>query len=343
MTDRKWYEETGTQNDIAISTRVRLARNLEEYPFPEYLTAAQQKELNEIVKMAAIGGDNPFGFKYIDMEKTGQVQAISMAEQRITSPEFSLGRAGRGVLLTSDNSVSVMLGEEDHIRIQVMKSGFELEEAYRIADEVDDLLGENLRFAFSGELGYLTQCPTNLGTGMRASVLLHLPGLKAKGQINRLAATVSKLGLTIRGAYGEGSEPKGDFYQLSNQVTLGISEENAIQNLKAITVQIINQERTAQRELMENERFEDNIWRAYGILTNTRTIDSEEFMSLISLVMIGVSQGIFSVNSDRINKLIMEVQPATLAIFDENAKYAGERDRLRAKIVRATLKGDTEE
>ena len=338
MSNNKWYAQTGEQNDIVISTRIRLARNLAQYPFPAYLSASEQKQVNSVIIKAFEDIDPNSQLRIIDMERVDQTAAISMAEKRITSPEFSLNRTGKSLIVTDDDSVSIMLGEEDHIRLQVMRAGLDLETTFKIANDIDDKLSERLTFAFSEELGYLTQCPTNLGTAMRASVLLHLPALRQRGMMNRLASTVSKLGLTIRGAYGEGSDTKGDFYQLSNQVTLGISEENAILNLKSITMQIINQERTARRELMENERFEDNVWRAYGILSNARILNSSEFMSLISLVMVGASQGLFALDNSLANRLLFETQPATLATLEQNARYAAERDRLRARIVRSTLK-----
>ncbi|MBR5272362.1 MAG: protein arginine kinase [Clostridia bacterium] len=338
MNNNKWYAQVGEQNDIVVSTRIRLARNLAQYPFPAYLTPSEQKQVNTVIINAFKEIDTEKNLRFIDMEKVDQTAAVSMAEKRITSPEFSLNRAGKSLIVTNDDSVSIMLGEEDHIRLQVMRAGLDLETTFSIASGIDDKLSEKLTFAFSEELGYLTQCPTNLGTAMRASVLLHLPAIRQRGMMNRLASTVSKLGLTIRGAYGEGSDTKGDFYQLSNQVTLGISEENAIQNLKSITLQIINQERAARRELMENERFEDNVWRAYGILTNARILNSSEFMSLVSLVMIGASQELFPIEKNLINKLLFETQPATLATIEQNARYAAERDRLRARIVRSTLK-----
>ncbi len=338
MNSNKWYTQTGEQNDIVISTRIRLARNLAQYPFPAYLSPAAQKQVNSVIIKAFEEIDTNGELRIIDMESVDQTAAVSMAEKRITSPEFSLNRMGKSLIVTQDDSVSIMLGEEDHIRLQVMRAGLDLETTFSIANDIDDKLSEKLTFAFNDELGYLTQCPTNLGTAMRASVLLHLPAIRQRGMMNRLASTVSKLGLTIRGAYGEGSDTKGDFYQLSNQVTLGISEENAIQNLKSITLQIINQERSARRELMENERFEDNVWRAYGILTNARILNSSEFMSLISLVMIGASQGLFTIDNSLTNRLLFETQPATLATIEQNARYATERDRLRAKIVRNTLK-----
>lgn len=338
MQSNKWYAQTGEQNDIVISTRIRLARNLAQYPFPAYLSPTAQKQVNSVIIKAFEEIDTSGELRVIDMEKVDQTAAVSMAEKRITSPEFSLNRMGKSLIVTSDDSVSIMLGEEDHIRLQVMRAGLDLETTFSIANDIDDKLSEKLTFAFNDELGYLTQCPTNLGTAMRASVLLHLPAIRQRGMMNRLASTVSKLGLTIRGAYGEGSDTKGDFYQLSNQVTLGISEENAIQNLKSITLQIINQERAARRELMENERFEDNVWRSYGILSNARILNSSEFMSLISLVMIGASQGLFTINNSLTNRLLFETQPATLATIEQNARYATERDRLRARIVRNTLK-----
>ena len=175
MSNNKWYSQHGEQDDIVISTRIRLARNLAQYPFPAYLTASQQKQVNTVIINAFKEIDEGENLRFIDMERVDQTAAVSMAEKRITSPEFSLNRAAKSLIVTNDDSVSIMLGEEDHIRLQVMKAGLDLENTFKIANDIDDKLSERLTFAFSDELGYLTQCPTNLGTAMRASVLLHLP------------------------------------------------------------------------------------------------------------------------------------------------------------------------
>lgn len=329
----KWYLHAGEQGDVVMSTRIRLARNVTAYPFPARLDREMRKELNEQVK-DILFTDKKNAYTYIDMETLAPAQAVSMAERHLISPEFASERDGRALLLSEDESVSVMLCEEDHVRLQVMRAGLELEAAYRQADELDTLLDKGLGFAFDESLGYLTSCPTNLGTGMRASVMLHLPALTRCGQISRLASTVSKLGLTIRGAYGEGSSPTGAFYQLSNQVTLGISEKAALENLKSITMQVVAQERTARETLREDEAFADEVWRAYGTLKYARLLTSNEFMERISLVRLGAALEIVPVSLDTVSELLASMQAATINAAQGRALEPRERDRLRAQAVR---------
>lgn len=218
----KWYIGEGDHNDIVISTRIRIARNLADYPFPVRLDNKSKIEVNEKIRDALDGKEN---LTYTELKTLTRSQIVSLAERHLISPEFASNSDARALLMSDNEDISIMLCEEDHIRIQVMKSGLALKEAYELADKIDTEINQSLKYAFDEKLGYLTQCPTNLGTGMRASVMLHLPALTAKGQIGSLASTVSKLGLTIRGAYGEGMSAMGDLYQLSNQVSLGISEK----------------------------------------------------------------------------------------------------------------------
>jgi protein arginine kinase len=230
-----------------------------------------------------------------------------------------------------------MICEEDHVRLQVIYPGLCLEEAYQKAAELDDKLDSALEIAFDERIGYLTQCPTNLGTGMRASVMLHLPALRAGGMLSRLASTVSKLGLTLRGTYGEGSEPIGDIYQLSNQVTLGISEEAAIKNLQSITAQIVLQEKQARQALLKDNSAIDKIYRAYGLLKSAHMLSCNEFTSLISLVRLGAAEKLIDVKLETLNRLLIEMQPATLNTISQKANSAAERDLLRAEKVREAL------
>ncbi|MCL2507757.1 MAG: protein arginine kinase [Oscillospiraceae bacterium] len=332
----KWYIEKGDQGDVVLSTRVRLARNLDEFPFPAKLDPKGRNAVNKIVK-DALTADGADTFKCIDMKELTQTQAVSFAERHLISPEFTQSREGRTLIITEDESVSIMLCEEDHIRLQVMKSGLSLHEAYDIANKIDNILDGKLRYAFDERIGYLTQCPTNLGTAMRASVMLHLPALTKTGKLSGLAATVSKLGLTIRGAYGEGTAARGAIYQLSNQITLGITEQAALDNLNAITLQIVAQERAAQRELLNNPAEEDQVYRAMGILNSARMMDADEFMGLISLVRMGAARGLFNVTIERINELIVNMQPATLMEMSGRNLEAAQRDAERAKILREIL------
>ena len=332
----KWYIEKGDQGDVVLSTRIRLARNLDEYPFPSRLDVAGKNRVNSLVKSALFENDSK-DFSYIEMKDLSRRQAVSLAERHLISPEFAAKKDGSALMLSGDESVSIMLCEEDHIRLQVMKSGLALEEAFDIADKLDSLLDSRLNYAFDERIGYLTACPTNLGTAMRASVMLHLPALTRCGQISRLANTVSKLGLTIRGAYGEGSRSSGDVYQISNQITLGITEETAIANLKSIVLQLVGQERTAAAKMVKNAADEDKIFRAYGILKNARLLSTEEFMELASLVRLGAARGILDVSIEKINELIVNMQPATVSAANENADTAAARDAIRATAVREAL------
>ncbi len=332
----KWYYEKGEKSDVVLSTRVRLARNLEDYPFPSRLDVNGIHIVNGLVKQAIFESSNN-DFHYIEMNSLSQIQAVSLAERHLISPEFAMRRDGSALMLTDDESVSIMLCEEDHIRLQVMRAGLALEEAYALADKIDTMLDSRLHYAFDDRLGYLTQCPTNLGTAMRASVMLHLPALTQSGKIAGLASTVSKLGLTIRGAYGEGSRPTGEIYQLSNQITLGITEENAIANLKSITLQLVNQERAAAAELIKQPQQEDKIFRSLGLLQTARLLNTSEFMELISAVRLGAVRGIIDIGEEKINELIVNMQPATISAAHEQAQTPEQRDAVRAREVRQAL------
>ncbi len=332
----KWYIEKGDQGDIVLSTRIRLARNIDEYPFPSKLDMAGKNKVNSLVKSVLFENDKK-DFSFIEMKDLSRIQAVSLAERHVISPEFAGKKDGSALVLSADESVSIMLCEEDHIRLQVMKAGLALEEAFDIADKLDNMLSSKLNFAFDERIGYLTQCPTNLGTAMRASVMLHLPALTRCGQMSRLASTVSKLGLTIRGAYGEGTKPKGDIYQISNQITLGITEETAIANLKSIVLQLVAQERAAAAEIIKNPAEEDKMFRALGILRSARLLSSDEFMELASLVRLGATRGLFDVSIEKLNELTVGMQPATVNASNENAATPAQRDAIRAKIVREAL------
>lgn len=336
----RWYEKSGKMGDIIISTRIRLARNLKKYPFPCKLSIKDKKEINKIVTDVLVNGNSALSnrFNIIDLDKLNEINAVSLVERHLVSPNFVSNKKSGRLLLLDDETVSIMLNEEDHIRIQVMKEGFDLSGSYDLADKIDSLLGENLSYAFNNKLGYLTQCPTNLGTGLRASVMLHLPALQKNGYINRISSDLSKLGLTLRGSYGEGTQAVGAIYQMSNQVTLGLSEKDAINNLKSVTLQLVEQEKAARNMISKDITVLDNIGRALGILLNSRILSNEEFMNLISNVRLGISIGeINNINYDVINSLIINVQPATLMKNEGKEMTPSQRDEIRAKIVRGTL------
>lgn len=336
----KWYLENGPQGDVVISSRVRIARNIADYPFPCKLSGDKAKEVIEKSRAALMDSDEykDAGFDFIDMEKLTPACAASYAERHVISPEFAHNRKSRALMLTKDESASIMLNEEDHIRIQVMLPGMQLAEAYNRADKLDDVFDSKLHYAFDENLGYLTQCPTNLGTGLRASLMLHLPALEEAGKINTFASAVAKLGLVIRGTYGEGSSAKGSFYQLSNQVTLGISEKQAIDNLTVVANELIKKELSLREELKKSGAvFEDKVFRSFGILSNARMLTTDEFMALISNVRLGATLELLNIPLEEINELINEVQPSTLTASAGRGLDSKQRDELRANIVREKL------
>ncbi len=332
----KWYLGTGAQNDVCINTSIHLARNIREYPFPNRLTLPEKLKVNSVIKEAAENIES-YSFNYAEMKTLSQAEVVSLAERHLVSPEFASSRDGRALLLTDDEAVSIMLNEEDHIRMQVMYPGFALDEAYSTASKINNKLSESLEFAFDERLGYLTQDPTALGTGMKASVVLHLPALVSTSQITKLITTVSKLGLSLRGSYGEGAAAKGDMFRLSNTITLGISEKAAIENLKSIALQIAAQERSAREEIFKAPVTEDRIFRAYGVLKYARMIDTNEFMDLISLVRLGAVKGIINLDCSKIEALMIHMQPATISLSVDRPLDRVERDKLRAAVVRQNL------
>lgn len=337
----KWYEKKGENADVVVSTRIRLARNLKEYPFPNRLSKEQRYEVAEKIKDTLMNSNSYIAntFDYIDVAKITNRQVTSLVERHLISPSFATDRQGKFLLLTKDESISIMINEEDHLRIQVMGEGLNLKDAYKTADKIDTLLDNTLCFAFHDTLGYLTQCPTNIGTGVRASVMLHLPALKATGAISRIENNLAKIGLVLRGTFGEGTEVKSALYQLSNQVTLGLSEETAIDNLRQVTMQIINQEKTAREELSKRIETRDYIYRSLGTLKWAELISNEEAMQLLSAVRFGVSQGIIkeNISLDLINSLLISIQPATLCEYLGKELSPQERDIQRAILIKQKI------
>lgn len=339
MSDKK-YTDLKNVSDVVISTRIRFARNLREYPFPCRLSDEKKRRVAKIVKDAVLEGHSAISdrFRYIQMSELTQEEAVSLVERHLVSPEFISDRQGRGLLLLDDESVSIMINEEDHVRIQVISQGMKLDETFDLADKIDTLLDEQLNFAFNDKLGYLTQCPTNIGTGMRASLMLHLPALKESGAMSKISTSLSKLGIVIRGTYGEGSEPSGAIYQLSNQVTLGISEREAINNLRDIAFQLVTQERNVRDTLSRNVNVLDVIYRSYGLLLYAKLMSNDEGMKLISNLRFGVEMGLFdNIDFDTINRLIIEIQPATLMKNIGKRLTPAERDHIRAELIRTAI------
>lgn len=332
-----WYDNKETGKDgISVSTRIRLARNIKGIPFPSKMSDAQREEVNTAVKNAVSKSDLPVakGLKFIKMEDIPENERYCMVERHIISPEFAASPKGRAVVISEDETVSIMIGEEDHIRIQVVLGGLVLDKAYEIADLVDDMLCRELCIAYDKRLGFLTECPTNLGTGMRASVMLHLPFLNETGELKRFSDSASKIGYTVRGMYGEGSRSAVSLFQISNQITLGLGEKDAINNLKVIADNLITREEELRKSI-DKEKLCDVSMRALGTLKYARIMSSNEMMQLISNLCVGISSGTAESKIPPF-KLFVEGQPHMLM-----RKYGElspeERDIKRAEMIRESL------
>ena len=332
-----WYKEDNAQKGITVSSRIRLARNLSDLPFSSRMSQNDMSVLKERVKSALkeIEESGGIALKYIESDDIPEQELAAMVERHIISPDFARNHRCRAVAISEDESISIMIGEEDHLRIQVIVSGDDIDKAYDLADRVDTALNERLGFAYHNTLGYLTECPTNIGTGLRASVMLHLPVCESRGEINSIADAAGKIGLTVRGMYGEGSTAKASLYQVSNQITLGISEQNAIENLKAIASQIVEREKH-ERTVLLPLKLEDTVFRALGTLKYARLLDSEEFMNLISMIKLGIDEGIIEDKGIKPIELLIDAQPYMLRKkFSANSPE--ERDEVRAKMIRELL------
>lgn len=322
---------------VVVSSRIRLARNLRDYPFPCRLDEEGRIEVLEKIKKAIESLNEEFVF--VKMEDLSDYSAASMVERHLISPEFAKPLPGRALAVSPDESISIMINEEDHLRIQVIMEGSALKEAYEIADKIDRELDAILGFAYDKKLGYLTQCPTNLGTGMRASFMMHLCALSESRTVQRIATNLTKLGFVIRGTYGEGSEHSGSLYQISNQITLGISEESAIDNLLSICEQLSNSELRTREKLMESMEYQDRLSRSMGILLTARIITHQEAMRLLSNVRIGISEGIVDdISLETIDKLMVSIQPANLMCVEGKKLTPQERDVARAKLIKNSLR-----
>ncbi|MDF2672562.1 MAG: protein arginine kinase [Clostridiales bacterium] len=330
------------KNNIILTSRVRLARNLAHMPYPHMLNQEQVSEVIGEVTSSITDSNSAIAedFHVVKLKDVEQLKRISMFENHIVSSDLVNNYERAAVVVNKESDVSVMINEEDHIRLQVIYPGFKIKEAYEYANKLDDLMEEKLTYAYDVKLGYLTSCPTNVGTGIRASVMLHLPALTITKNINNVVNTVTQVGMTIRGIYGEGSNVMGNMYQISNQVTLGLSEEEIINNLTAVTKKIVDQEEKARGLLYEKQKdeLEDDIYRSLGILKYARTISTAEALNLLSRVRMGIEMGIIKdIEINNINKLLVNVQPATLQLISGIDSGSGQRDWVRAKILREAL------
>ena len=342
-----WMSNEGEHADIAMSTRIRLARNLAEYRFPYAFSEEEAKKVDETVSSILINSDKEGqeSFSYIDIQDTPDIKRQILVEKHLISPLLAQGEHPGSVLVSPDEELSVMINEEDHLRIQSLQPGFRLQEAYEKANGLDSLLETKLPYAFHEKYGYLTSCPTNTGTGMRASVMVHLPALTITRQIDRIIPAISRFGMVVRGSYGEGSEALGNVYQISNQTTLGKSEHEILQELENLTLQVIEQERRARNAVKEQSpsALEDRIYRSLGVLTHARLLSTEEAAKCLSDVRLGIDLDLIkNIDMSVLNELMIFMQPAFLQQYAERPLRPNERDRARADLFRERLSNEHE-
>ncbi|MBO8172717.1 MAG: protein arginine kinase [Bacillaceae bacterium] len=338
----EWMRGKGPDSDIVISSRIRIARNLVEHPFPMLATDSQLEAVIE--KVIGASGQEAFqqlgDFELVKMEDLSDLEKRVLIEKHLISPNLAEESRKGAVLLSNNESVSIMINEEDHIRIQCLFPGFQLKEAWNLANKIDDIFEKQLDYAFDEKRGYLTSCPTNAGTGIRASVMMHLPALVMTQQMNRILSAIGQVGLVVRGIYGEGSEALGNLFQVSNQVTLGQSEQEIIDNLESVARQIVEQERMARKQLMEKSKIvlEDKVCRSYGILQHARVIESKEAAQRLSDLRLGIDLGIINnVSANILNELMVMTQPGFLQQYSGQKLTPEQRDEKRARLIRERL------
>jgi len=336
----EWMRGSGPESDIVISSRVRLARNLADFPFISRTSVQDRERIEKTLheRIAIIARQNEL--LYLDLAQLEKVDRQLLVERHLISREHAEGQGVRAVAIDGGEKFSLMINEEDHLRIQVMQSGLDLNSVWEQINRLDDLIEEKVAYAFHERLGYLTACPTNVGTGMRVSVMLHLPALVITRQIDKVFRSLQKISLAVRGLYGEGSQAMGDFYQISNQVTLGLTEAELIRRVSDIVPVIIDYERQARDFLIKqsHENLHDRVSRAYGILRTAQTISSEETMHLLSSVRMGVNLGLISdLNIPTINELFIRTQPAHLQKLAGGDLDTSDRDIERARFLRRYL------
>ena len=336
-----WIKSYGNDGDLVLSSRIRLARNISKVPFPHKLTLDKGKEIVKIVENAFYNSEHTTDvFETSCLWNNNMISNEVFLEKHLISRNLINNSDKAAFIFDKNETISIMINEEDHIRIQCITSGFNLDDAYDSCDKIDNHLERNLDYSFNERFGYLTSCPTNIGTGLRASVMIHLPALCLSNRMNGILNAVSQVGMTIRGLYGEGSKASGNIYQISNQITLGLSEEEIVSNLKAVVSQIISQENISRENLITKYKYElkDRIYRALGILKSAVLINSSECLKLLSDVRLGVEMGIIkNVDKATLNNLLIDTQKATIQYTCDKLLTDKEVSINRAKIVRGKL------
>jgi protein arginine kinase len=337
----QWFSSSGPNADIVISSRIRLARNVTGYPFSNSLNTSQKKELLETLKDAVMSTAlGPEAF-FIDVDALSQIDKDLLVERHLISTQHAGAKGPRGVVVNANESFTAMINEEDHLRMQVYNTGLQLKECWETINQIDDQIEKKVNYCFSDNYGYLTACPTNLGTGIRVSVMLHLPALRLTGQIDKFFNAARDTDMAVRGLFGEGTEAIGDFFQLSNQITLGLSEQQIVDQFsKQIVPKIIEYEAVARNELLEKQQnlLDDKIQRALGVLKSARMISSKEALFLLSHVRMGVNlKRISEISINTVNELFMLTQPAHLQLNNGSSLSPDDRDTKRAEIIRSKL------
>lgn len=337
----EWLKGTGPQSKIVISSRIRLARNIERLPFSHWANKKQSEEALKLAKNSIESSAHMKDCLFLKLADLDNIDKQFLIERHLMSKEHAMEADHKAVAIGEGEGISIMVNEEDHLRIQVMRSGFDLRQAWDTIDSLDNELSDTIDYSYSTEWGYLTACPTNTGTGMRASVMLHLPALVVSKQINKVLQAITKLSLTARGLYGEGTEASGNFFQISNQVSLGQTEEDLIDNIERIIKQVIGHEEAARDSLYTNEKqkLDDRIWRAFGTLRSAHIITSAETIDHLSMVRLGIDIGVIPLDRQIINELFILTQPAHLQKIEGKKLNPAERDVKRAALIREKLGG----
>ena len=339
---QRWYEGKGNDGDVVISSRIRLARNLRKYPFPSKISREEEISLLSDAESCSEALEEKLSsnFFYCNFNSLLDTEKLAMVERHIVSPNFAEKKANTGLVLSEDESVSIMINEEDHLRIQTFSRGKNMQEVYRLASTVDDTLEARLGFAFDRQYGYLTSCPTNLGTGLRASYMMFLPALTYTGNIKKLARELADYGIALRGIYGENTETVGDICQISNQRTLGPSEREIIDALDSVAESVVAEERKAREVLVSQhyDEIEDQVYRSYGLLKYARNLSCQDAITLLGQVKLGADTGILKFDGEfEFYKMMINIQRANLQMINGAAYGKSKRGRYRAEYIRKTL------
>ena len=331
-----WYLQSGKESDVVLSTRIRFARNLQGFKFNLKSKQDIENLKNKIKENTYSIG---YGLKYLELKDMDDITKMSLVEKNLISPEYAVKNEDGAILINDEENICIMINDEDHLKIQLFSSGLELENTLNFAIELDKKVEDVLGYATSKKYGYLTSLPTNCGTGLKASVMVHLPALKMTQNINKVFYTINNFGINIVGAYGENSKEMGDIFQISNKRTLGVTEKDIIENIKVVTEKLIEQERKARKFLAKDSiDLEDTIYRSYGLLSNCRKIDLEEAQKLISNVKMGTDLGILPELTDsKIQKLILYTKPANMQKYLGEQYEALERDIKRAEVIKKII------